>query len=120
MIRLLIFYHLHLLIWIEDAEYIKEKINNIFFQTTQREESGQIADKKEIVMTGNNFIDQCRKFRMLEIRPEKHVRTSKQDLNFRQKRNPFSIRILNYFQKNCSQTISERYITYIYLKVNRR
>ena len=30
------------LIWIEDAEYIKEKINNIFFQTTQREESGQI------------------------------------------------------------------------------
>ena len=41
------------LIWIEDAEYIKEKINNIFFQTTQREESGQISDKKEIVMTGN-------------------------------------------------------------------
>jgi transcription-repair coupling factor (superfamily II helicase) len=26
------------LIWIEDAEYIREKINNIFFQTTQRED----------------------------------------------------------------------------------
>ena len=55
------------LIWIEDAEYIKEKINNIFFQTTQREESGQISDKKEIVMTGNHFIEHCKKFRMVEF-----------------------------------------------------
>ncbi|MDP3002695.1 MAG: transcription-repair coupling factor [Bacteroidales bacterium] len=55
------------LIWIEDADYIKEKINNIFFQTTQREESGQISDKKEIVMTGNQFIEHCKKFRMLEF-----------------------------------------------------
>jgi transcription-repair coupling factor (superfamily II helicase) len=55
------------LIWIEDADYIKEKINSIFFQTTKREESGQISDKKEIVMTGNNFIDHCKKFRILEL-----------------------------------------------------
>jgi transcription-repair coupling factor (superfamily II helicase) len=55
------------LIWIEDAEYIKEKINNIFIQTSHREESGQISDKKEIVMTGNHFIDHCNKFRMLEL-----------------------------------------------------
>lgn len=55
------------LIWIEDAEYIREKINNIFIQTTQREESGQISEKKEIVMTGNNFFDHCNKFRMLEL-----------------------------------------------------
>ncbi|TAL71734.1 MAG: transcription-repair coupling factor, partial [Bacteroidetes bacterium] len=51
----------------EDSEYIKEKINNIFFQTTRREESGQISDKKEIVMTGNNFLDHCRKFRMVGL-----------------------------------------------------
>jgi len=55
------------LIWIEDAAYIKEKINNIFFQTTQREESGQISEKKEIVMTGNHFIDHCKKFRTVEF-----------------------------------------------------
>jgi transcription-repair coupling factor (superfamily II helicase) len=55
------------LIWIEDAEYIKEKINNIFLQTTQREESGQIFDKKEIVMTGNHLLEHCKKFRMLEL-----------------------------------------------------
>ena len=61
------------LIWIEDADYIKEKINNIFFQTKQREETGQISGKKDIVMTGNHFIDHCRKFRMVEIRKAKHV-----------------------------------------------
>ncbi|HEX2975869.1 MAG TPA: transcription-repair coupling factor, partial [Bacteroidales bacterium] len=55
------------MIWIEDAEYIKEKINNIFSQTEQREDSGQIAGKKETVMTGNAFIDYCRKFRVLEM-----------------------------------------------------
>ena len=55
------------LIWIEDSEYIKEKINNIYFQTTQREESGQITDKKEIVMTGTRFLEDCRKLRMIEF-----------------------------------------------------
>ena len=55
------------LIWFEDADYIREKINNIFFQTSKREESGQISDRKEIVMTGNHFIDYCKKFRMLEL-----------------------------------------------------
>ena len=55
------------LVWIEDANYIKEKINNIYFQTTQREESGQISDKKEIVMTGHQFLEHCQKFRMLEF-----------------------------------------------------
>ena len=54
------------LIWIEDALYIKEKINSIYFQTTQREESGQIAGKSEIITNGNDFIDNCRKFRMVE------------------------------------------------------
>ena len=55
------------LVWIEDANYIKEKINNIYFQTTQREESGQISEKKEIIMTGHQFLEHCQKFRMLEF-----------------------------------------------------
>ena len=37
----------------EDADYIKEKINNIFFQTLEREKSGQISGKTDVVMTGN-------------------------------------------------------------------
>ena len=55
------------LIWMDDAVYIKDKINNIYFQTTQREESGQITDKKEIVMTGNYFLDKCKSFRIVEL-----------------------------------------------------
>ncbi|HUX58229.1 MAG TPA: transcription-repair coupling factor [Bacteroidales bacterium] len=55
------------LIWTEDADYIKEKINNIFLQTTQREESGQISDKKKIVMTGNKFFEHCKNFRIVEF-----------------------------------------------------
>jgi|WetSurMetagenome_2_1015567.scaffolds.fasta_scaffold00941_9 transcription-repair coupling factor (superfamily II helicase) len=55
------------LIWMDDAVYIKDKINNIYFQTTQREESGLIADKKEIVMTGNYFLDKCESFRIVEL-----------------------------------------------------
>lgn len=54
-------------IWVEDSEFIREKINNIYFLTTQREDSGQIRDKKDIVMTGNRFLDNCRKFNMLEF-----------------------------------------------------
>jgi len=55
------------LIWIDNSTYIKEKINSIYSQTTQREESGQINDKKEIIMTGNHFIDHCNKFRIMEF-----------------------------------------------------
>lgn len=55
------------LIWIEDAAYIREKINNIFFQTTRREESGLISDKKDVIITGNDFLNHCRKFRMIEF-----------------------------------------------------
>ena len=55
------------LIWIEDAVYTRDKINKIYFQTTQREESGQISGKKEFVMTGNRFMDKCKEFRMFEF-----------------------------------------------------
>ncbi len=55
------------LIWIEDAAYIKEKINNIFSSTIQREESGHISDKKDIITTGNDFIDRCSGFRIIEF-----------------------------------------------------
>ena len=55
------------LIWIEDALFIRDKINNIFNLTTQKEESGQVLNKKDIVMTGSRFFDLCEKFRMLEF-----------------------------------------------------
>ncbi len=53
--------------WIEDAVYIKEKINTIYFNTTDREESGKVKGRKELVMTGNNFFEYCDKFRLIEF-----------------------------------------------------
>jgi transcription-repair coupling factor (superfamily II helicase) len=53
-------------IWLEDADYLKEKTNSIFDQTVQREATGQISGKKETVMTGNALLDHFRKFRVIE------------------------------------------------------
>ena len=46
---------------------IKERINNIYSQTVQREESGQIAGKTGLVMTGNRIFSDCEKFRTIEF-----------------------------------------------------
>ncbi len=55
------------IIWTEDAGFMKEKINSIYSQTLQREESGQITGRKELVMTGSRFFEECEKFRMVEF-----------------------------------------------------
>jgi transcription-repair coupling factor (superfamily II helicase) len=54
-------------IWIEDTAYIKEKTDNIYNQTVQREGSGQISGKKDLIMTGSRLIDDCKKFRIVEF-----------------------------------------------------
>ena len=55
------------MIWLEDAEYIREKINSIFSQTHDREDTGQISGKLDSIMTGHKFIDYCRKHRIVEF-----------------------------------------------------
>lgn len=54
-------------IWMEDAPFVREKINSIFDQTAQRENAGQIKGKKDLVMTGNRFIENCEKFKVVEF-----------------------------------------------------
>ena len=54
-------------IWIEDASFIKDKINNIFSQIDLKNGPGHIDGKKEIIITGEHFIEQCGKFRVLEF-----------------------------------------------------
>jgi transcription-repair coupling factor (superfamily II helicase) len=54
-------------IWTEDAGFIREKVNSIYQQTAQREESGQLTGRKELVMTGNRLIEECGRFRMVEF-----------------------------------------------------
>lgn len=55
------------IIWTEDAGIIREKINSIYYQTVQREESGHISGKSALVMTGNRVISELEKFRTVEF-----------------------------------------------------
>jgi len=54
-------------IWTEDTGLIRERINNIYSQTAQREDSGQITGKIDMVIAGNRFIEECEKFRTIEF-----------------------------------------------------
>jgi transcription-repair coupling factor (superfamily II helicase) len=54
-------------ICLEDSMFIKERIDNIYSQTSQREISGEIAGKTDLVMTGSRFIEECRKFKTVEL-----------------------------------------------------
>ncbi|MDP4223892.1 MAG: transcription-repair coupling factor [Bacteroidota bacterium] len=54
-------------ICLEDSMFIKERIDNIYSQTSQREKSGEIAGKTDLVMTGSRFIEECRKFKTIEL-----------------------------------------------------
>lgn len=53
--------------WIEDTAFIAEKIDNIYSQTLQREESGQVSEKHSTIITGRRFIEECGKYRILEF-----------------------------------------------------
>lgn len=55
------------LIWFDDSAFIKDKMNNIFFQIEEKEESGHFSSKKDLIITGNRFIDECEKFRIIEF-----------------------------------------------------
>jgi transcription-repair coupling factor (superfamily II helicase) len=100
------------LIWMEDSAYIKEKINGIYFQTTQREESGQIADKKEIVMTGNHFFDHCFKFRMMEF--GKHsVSETARVFEFRSEPQPVFNKNFELLSGKLLSNVTEGYETFI-------
>ncbi|OQB59678.1 MAG: Transcription-repair-coupling factor [Bacteroidetes bacterium ADurb.Bin145] len=54
-------------VWFDDSAFIRDKMNNIFFQVVEREESGQISGKKDLIMTGNRFFDDCARFRTAEF-----------------------------------------------------
>lgn len=54
-------------IWTEDARYIRDKINDIYGQLAKKEEAEPAAGKSATVMTGSRFIEECLKFRTVEI-----------------------------------------------------
>jgi len=54
-------------LWLEDAAYIREKMNTIYDQVVRREETEQIPGKKDLIMTGSRFVEECAKFRIAEF-----------------------------------------------------
>jgi transcription-repair coupling factor (superfamily II helicase) len=54
-------------VWMEETEFVKEKINNIFHQTHLKDESDTSADKTSVIITGSHFIDEVSKFRIVEF-----------------------------------------------------
>lgn len=63
------------IVWIEESSFIRDKINNIFQQTSQREDSGQIADKRAIIMTGDHLMDRLKDHRIVEIGQRSYFKT---------------------------------------------
>jgi transcription-repair coupling factor (superfamily II helicase) len=53
--------------WLEDAAYMREKMNSIYEQVARRGETEQAPAKKDLVMTGSRFIEECAKFRIAEF-----------------------------------------------------
>lgn len=54
-------------VWVEDAVYMREKINDIFNQVVRREESGQITARIGMIMTGNRVFEDILNFRTVEF-----------------------------------------------------
>jgi transcription-repair coupling factor (superfamily II helicase) len=90
------------LMWIEDPQFIREKINNIFRVAAMRDESGLTTDKRDIVMTGDRFFEHCNKFRLIEF-GKKSISGSEVSFNFSTEQQPV-------FNKNF-ELLSEKLVT---------
>jgi transcription-repair coupling factor (superfamily II helicase) len=99
-------------VWTEDATYIKEKINNIYFQTEQRESSGQISGRREMVMTGNNFFEHCEKFRNIEL-GRQTLYTPEKTFTFRTEPQPAFNKNFELLSEKLLSNDNEGYTTYI-------
>ncbi len=53
------------LIWIEDPQFIKERINNIYRQVIMHTEQDPNSCKNNLVISGDLLIDHCKKFKMI-------------------------------------------------------
>lgn len=100
------------LLWLEDAGFIREKINGIYSQTEQREESGQVSGKKETVMTGNRFIALCEKFRIIET-GKVRIFNARAEFRFRTEPQPVFNKNFELLSDRLISNDKEGYKTYI-------
>jgi len=55
------------IVWIDDASFIKEKMNSIYSQILSRDEAGRTSGRKELIIDGTSFLDECGRFRTVEF-----------------------------------------------------
>jgi transcription-repair coupling factor (superfamily II helicase) len=104
-------------IWIEEAGFIREKINNIFNLTRQREEAGPAADKKQIIITGNCFIEEIAKFRIVEFGRQGFF-TSDKKFEFHIEPQPSFNKNFELLSDKLLSNTAEEYSTYIVSESN--
>ncbi|NSW94250.1 MAG: transcription-repair coupling factor [Bacteroidales bacterium] len=54
-------------VWIDDAVFVKNRIDEIFTATLERENSGQISNRHQTIIDGFQFTEQCRSFTVIEF-----------------------------------------------------
>lgn len=54
-------------IWIDDAVFVRNRIDEIYTATTANENSGQIANRQKKIIDGVQFTEQCQPFTVLEF-----------------------------------------------------
>lgn len=54
-------------IWIDDALFVKSRIDEIYTATLEREKSGQITNRQKTIIDGIQFSEQCRPFKVIEF-----------------------------------------------------
>jgi transcription-repair coupling factor (superfamily II helicase) len=106
------FLHPTSVIWLEDAAYIRDKINSIWEQTAEREAGGQISGKKDTVMTGSRFIDLCSKFRLVETGRQSFFEPGMK-FEYRTEPQPVFNKNFELLTGRLIMNISEGYQTYI-------
>lgn len=100
------------ILWIEDIAFVKEKTNSIYDQTVQREISGQITGRKELVMTGSRLIEECLRFRIVEMARQTSLEADKR-ISFRTEPQPVFNKNFELLSEKLRSNKAEGYRTYI-------
>ena len=90
------------ILWLDNSSFVREKMNNIFSQIIDREQSGKLTGKNELIMTGNRFFEDCSTFITVEF-GKKGVFDSQMTFDFRTEPQPV-------FNKNF-ELLSEKIVT---------
>jgi len=99
-------------VWIENSMFIKDKINNIYQQSGQKDGAEIEYDKKEIIITGNRFVSECEKFRIIEF-GKQGLFTSDEKISFHIEPQPTFNKNFELLSSQLNTNIRNGYSTWI-------